>query len=259
MYVRARVCTETRVRLEFLHPVPLHVYNAIRRALYVYCPVWAFDSVHVNKNPFHNAMPSELVEEKLKQIIVACERTHVPLETLRMLPLNAFLKPIPIHVRVVRGSDVGFESSAAYGSMNPMYECSLFVSNGALPIVSIPAYPMPPFVEPRACDTHGRRVDDARYRSALHHDLDVSLQGSFASANDARDACQRYAVNAVRLELAPDSDDADERVACIVYQSRGHYTDPTVVFTLGMHAMLESLEALKNSFLDALHDENACE
>jgi hypothetical protein len=233
MFVRIQtVHGEQTVRVEFSVPISLRIANVIRKTLYVHTPVWAFDAVEVKNNPFHHALPSELLEEKLKHVILRCSKP-ANINVMRMHAIKASLRTISLSAKSIKGSDVQFKSSThAYAAANAATEFGVFVYPPHVEIAHV-------FQPPAVATT----LEVAGPRS---NGLDATFDARFASAFDSNDASQRYAVSNVRYTFCPGNDTA---VSEVTYEARGHYATPEIVFMWGLQKLHEHLHAIEEGFV----------
>ena len=213
---------ETRgddVNVKFItSPIPLYLYNLIRRFLYAHVAVWAFHQVEfVNKkNPYHNSCPSELIVNTLKQVIITSE----------------FLLQIKQNRQIEAAISFGSTAKVLYGSdivfTNKSFHCfhDLHVS---------PSTEIMPFYSP----------------SMMKNEmLNIVLAATLASASDAEFdgemSSNRYAVSNVHF-LKNEGDYIQE----ITYKTRGHFIHPEVAFIFAMESILKQLDALEIGFRSA--------
>lgn len=232
MFVRFFANNDQSVRVEFSAPIPLALANMIRKVLYIHAPVWAFDIVEVKNNPSHHSLPSELLEEKLKHIILQCAKpAHI--NTMRMHALKASLRPIPSSAKSIKGSDIIFKGTThAYAAANAAVEFGLSVWPHAVDIAH---------VFPTTFATPGSTSKPTGF--------DVSFDAHFASAFDMNDASNRYAVSNVRFAFSPNDPNT---VVELTYEGRGHYASPDILFMWGMHRLHEHLQAIEVAFVAQL-------
>ena len=220
------------VRVVFATPIPLHVANMLRRAIYSHAPVWAFEAVEVKHNPFHHVVPSELVEEKMKHLVLRCARP-AQMHVMRGHTAKASIRPIPASAKSIKGTDIVFKSATSYASANPALEFG--VSVWPLGVEISNAFQAPP-----AATAHGT------VGATRNAGLDATLDAIFASAFDVGDASQRYAASNCRFEFSPSN---DEMVTALVYTARGHYASPDLVFVWGVQRMHDHLNAIEEAFV----------
>lgn len=240
MFVRLYSNNEQTVRVEFATPIPLEIANVLRKVVYTHAPVWAFDSVEVKNNPSHHALPSELLEEKLKHVILQCVKVPPHPHIMRQHALKASLRPIPSNAKTIKGVDIVFKGVGhSYACTNAAQEFGISAFPSTLDIVHI--FPPPTtstpiaFTGPQTQRTNG---------------FDVTLDATFANAHESDDASQRYAVSNVQFAFSPLNDTA---VHALTYTGRGHYASPELVFLWGVQCMHEHLDLIEKAFVSQLH------
>ena len=222
MFVKLHVFDAQCVRIEFMDPIPLHVYNMLRRAVYAHAPVWAFDSVVVTSNPFHNVTPSELIEGRLKHVVLSCK--SFPMHIMQMYKVKACLKPLRVGAQAICTSDIDFKSPMGYAMANPVAEFGISASPN-VKVVNVSA-------------------------ESGKTNVEAVLEASFASAFERGDTSQRYGVYNVQIETGAPNDE----VKSMVYSARGHFQDkPDVIFQMGMQRLQDHIAIIEEAFL--LHAE----
>jgi hypothetical protein len=213
MQVQLRQMDAQTVQVVCMQPIAISLYNLIRKFLYMHVPVWAFTHVEIKTNPIHNAIPSELIETKLKQIVIQCQNPNV--QKMYFYKVDANLKPVKT---IMKGSDIQFKQ--VFSSMDPVSEFGLHID---------------PSVEVIAL----QGKSDATF--------DAHIEGKFGTAFEYKDQCSRYAIhNASIIE----EDEEQNTVSVFEYSSRGHYTNATYLFHLSLQSIQAMLTKLEIAFLD---------
>jgi hypothetical protein len=204
------------IRVVCMQPIPLHLYNVIRKALYMHVPVWAFDHVDVKVNPIHNAIPSELIENKLKQLIITSEAPN----RVNAYKICATVKPVNA---IMRGSDIVFKPSM-YASIDPIREFGIRVDPNVEIIAML------------------KKTENVAF--------EIALDGKFGTAFQNNDQCVRYSVYNVSIE--EENEDANT-VSSFVYMGRGHYAQGDCLFYLAMQSIQDMIHELEVGFLECTH------
>ena len=65
------------VDVRFAVPISIQLFNVIRKALYDHVPVWSFDDLKVGRNTCIASVPSELLVNKMKNLVIRARPVEV--------------------------------------------------------------------------------------------------------------------------------------------------------------------------------------